>query len=105
MPFEKGQSGNPGGRSKVLSEWRKSEEAQRLRDIAYETLEAVITADSASHRDKVIAAGMLLDRTEGKPIQAISGPDGGPIQTLDLSNLTVQQLEELEKLRRAAMGE
>lgn len=105
MPYQKGTSGNPGGRSKVLSEWRKSDEAQRLRDIAYETLEQVVTSQTATHRDKVIAAGMLLDRVEGKPIQAISGPDGGPIQTVDLSNLSVAQLEELETLRKTAMGE
>lgn len=105
MPFKKGHSGNPGGRSKVLAEWRKSDEAQRLRDLSYKTLEKCIRSRSAAWRDKVVASGMLLDRVEGKPVQAISGPDGGPIQTVDLSKLSVEQLEELERIRKAALGE
>lgn len=82
MPFVKGQSGNPGGRSKVLAEWRKSDEAQRLRDLAYSALEQAVTAADSEieWRDRNTAAGMLLDRIEGKSIQAITGDDGGALK-------------------------
>jgi hypothetical protein len=81
MPFVKGQSGNPGGRPKALAEWRKSDEAQRLRDLSYAALEQAVTAsaDAIEWKDRIHAASILLDRTEGKPVQAITGDDGGPL--------------------------
>lgn len=92
MPFVKGQSGNPGGRPKALAEWRKSDEAQRLRDLSYKTLEACLMSDTAEWRDKNTAACALLDRIEGKPVQAIGGEDGQPIK-LDVGGIA-------ESLRR-----
>ena len=80
MPFEKGKSGNPGGRPKALAEWRKSDEAQRLRDLSYKTLEEALTAKGCEWRDRIIAADKLLDRIEGKPAQAVTGADGGPLK-------------------------
>lgn len=80
MPFVKGQSGNPGGRSKALAEWRKSDEAQRLRHLAYDALEQAVTATDIEWRDRNTAAGILLDRIEGKPVQAITGDDGNAIK-------------------------
>lgn len=86
MPFVKGKSGNPGGRPKALAEWRKSDEAQRLRDLSYDALEQAVTAEDIEWKDRIHAAGILLDRTEGKAIQAITGDDGGPlkVQTADV---------------------
>jgi hypothetical protein len=80
MPFVKGQSGNPGGRSKALAEWRKSDDAQRLRDISYKALENAVLATDIEWKDRIHAAGMLLDRVEGKCVQTITGDDGGPIK-------------------------
>jgi hypothetical protein len=79
--YKKGQpSANPGGRPKLLAEWRKSPEAQRLRDLSYKALEDAVTSENIDWRDRNTAAGMLLDRIEGKPIQAITGDDGGPLR-------------------------
>lgn len=80
MAFEKGKSGNAGGRPKALAEWRKSDEAQRLRDLSYQALENAVTSDDIDWRDRNTAAGMLLDRIEGKPVQGITGDDGGPLK-------------------------
>lgn len=96
MPYQKGQSGNPGGRPKVLAAWRKSDEAQRLRDLSYKALEEAVTATEIEWRDRIHAAGMLLDRIEGKAVQAISGPEDGPIQ--------IQAVDLLQSLQNLAGG-
>ena len=80
MPFQPGQSGNPGGRPKVIHEVR--ELAQRHCTAAIERLaQAMLNPDD---RVAVAAATALLDRAVGKPTQAteLSGPGGeslGPV--------------------------
>jgi hypothetical protein len=88
--FEKNKSGNPGGRPgrpRALAEWRKSDEAARLRDLSYKALEDAVTANDIDWRDRNTAAGMLLDRIEGKPMQSIAGDDGGAIKVENSSGL------------------
>lgn len=38
----------------------------------------------------------IADRLDGKVTQGISGPDGGPLQTVDLTNLDKDDLDRLE---------
>jgi hypothetical protein len=86
-PFTEGNRANPGGRPKALAKWRASEEAQRLRDLSYEALEDALGKGNET-KDRITAARELLDRIEGRPVQAISGEDGGPIK-VDLGTLDI----------------
>lgn len=81
MPWVKGQSGNPKGRPKKFADWRESDDAQRLRDLAYEVLEAACCEDNdVEWKDRIAAAKELLDRTEGRPSQALTGAEGAPLR-------------------------
>ena len=75
MPFEKGQSGNPGGRPKVIAEVK--ELARAHTGEAIETLVSIMTNPKSAPAARVSAANALLDRGFGKPAQHITG-DGGP---------------------------
>jgi hypothetical protein len=74
-PFQKGQSGNPGGRPKVVAEVR--ELAREHTSEAVETLVSIMTNPKAAPAARVSAANALLDRGYGKPPQHITG-EGGP---------------------------
>ncbi|MDR3439869.1 DUF5681 domain-containing protein [Telmatospirillum sp.] len=72
-PFQPGQSGNPGGRPKVIAEIRKL--AQEHAPEAIKTLVDICTNPKASSAARVAAANSLLDRGFGKPVQPIVGDD------------------------------
>jgi Family of unknown function (DUF5681) len=76
-PFQKGQSGNPGGRPRVVAEVK--ELAREHTGKAVETLVSIMTNTKAAPTARVSAANALLDRGygNGKPPQHISG-EGGP---------------------------
>ena len=67
--FKPGQSGNPGGRPKIISEIQ--ELARKHTAEAIETLVAVMRDTSASPAARVSAASAVIDRAAGKPVQAI----------------------------------
>src|SRR5947207_10841708 len=84
MPFEKGKSGNPGGRPKA---------ARKLQDLAREHSEAALAALVAIYEDekapsaaRVSAANAILDRAYGKPPQFNTGDSGRLRDALSLSD-------------------
>lgn len=77
--FEKGQSGNPGGRPKEVGHVR--ELARAHTDAAIRTLTEIHGDVSQPAPARVAAAQALLDRAWGKPSQAIGGAeDLGPVK-------------------------
>lgn len=79
MVFKPGQSGNPGGRRKDVGEVKELARAH--------TVEAITTLvemmrGASSERVRVAAADSLLDRAHGRPAQAVTGEDGGPIKAI-----------------------
>src|SRR6476660_7513960 len=70
-PFKKGQSGNPGGRPKVIAEVKELARAHTGK--AIETLVSIMTNTKAAPAARVSAANALLDRGYGKPPQHITG--------------------------------
>jgi hypothetical protein len=77
VAFQKGQSGNPGGRPKEDAEVKAL--ARSAGPEAIEKLVELMRGDEA--RTALAAAQALLDRGFGKPGQSVelSGPDGKPL--------------------------
>ena len=68
-PFQKGQSGNPGGRPKVPEELREAFRANS--QDACDALCKILKDPAAKDSDKIRAAEIILDRGYGKPTQAV----------------------------------
>jgi uncharacterized protein DUF5681 len=69
-PFQKGTSGNPGGRPRVLADVQ--ELARERSPEAIKILANVMRDEKAPPAARVAAANALLDRGYGKPTQPIS---------------------------------
>ena len=67
MPFQKGQSGNPGGRAKAKHDIRAL--AQDAGPEAIETLKTIMVDTKAAPSARTAAACALLDRGYGRPDQ------------------------------------
>jgi hypothetical protein len=81
LKFRKGQSGNPGGRPKVLGDVQELARQHAPRAIV-ELARLALKAKSETAR--IAAIRELLDRGYGRPRQAmeVSVPAGDPIQLL-----------------------
>lgn len=108
-PFQKGVSGNPGGRPKGLRALIESKyPGAREKIAALYMLVAFGSKKQLARRfgalevpdldDRLEAASWLADRLDGKPTQSheLSGPSGGPIETQDAADVARASL--LEKL-------
>ena len=86
-PFEKGVSGNPGGRPKGDATVKELARAHTVE--AIETLVAMLEAES--ERTRVAAAEALLSRGWGTPTAHIeTGPPGSFADALDAVKLRAQ---------------
>jgi hypothetical protein len=70
MKFQKGQSGNPGGRPKVIGDVQ--ELARQHTTEAVETLTSIMLDGDAAPAARVAAANAILDRGYGRAPQHIS---------------------------------
>lgn len=69
MPFVKGQSGNPGGRFRELSQ--VTTEARRLTSAALRTLENMMRNPRTPSPTRAVCAIAILERGWGKPSQGL----------------------------------
>jgi hypothetical protein len=99
--FKDGQSGNPGGRPKLLKELkdkiqlRGDELVEKLFSIAVDPPKVKkmgrrVIIDGPSARERVMAIEKLLAYAYGRPVLAVevSAPGGGPLQVREVDKLT-----------------
>lgn len=79
--------------------------AQMLAAVGAQVITAALDGSAPSAKGDRDLQKYILARLGGWSVKAqISGKGGGPIETVDLSNLTPEQLEEYGRLAAAAEG-
>jgi hypothetical protein len=73
--FQKGQSGNPGGRMKMPGEIKDALKEHTPK--AIETLVSIMNNARAPANARIAAANSMLDRAWGKPVQSVNASVNG----------------------------
>jgi hypothetical protein len=94
-PFQKGQSGNPGGMPKGVGEVKKL--ARAFTRDAIETLAQIMKDLDQPASARVGAATALLDRGYGKPLQQVEHGDAGAFSDMDDAALDAYILSKASK--------
>lgn len=98
--FEKGKSGNPGGRPKMDTVVREA--LDLARNAAPRAIGRVVElVDSKDERVALAAANTIIDRVYGKPTQPLGNDPDNPLTTPDTP--TVDALAKLTKEERAGL--
>src|SRR5262249_16629445 len=99
----KGQSGNPGGRPKIIGEVQ--ELARQYTVEAVDTLASIMRDKKAPAAARAMASNSILDRGYGKPPQMLSATVTARRQVRDMSDAEIMaRLEELRAGARCADG-
>ena len=98
--WRKGQSGNPGGRPKVIGDLQ--EQARQWAPEALEALREIAASKDAPPSARVSAAVALLDRGYGKPAQSIDAKISNEPSMAQLHLQALKELAERAKENKAA---
>jgi hypothetical protein len=98
-PFKKGQSGNPGGRPKVVAEIRELARAHTAE--AIHTLVSIMTNPKSPPAARVSSANALLDRAFGKPPHDVTSQTAGYFALLPQPCETAEEWMAMVEYRNA----
>ena len=94
-PFVKGQSGNPGGRPRIVGELRYLARAHA--PAAIQEL-ARLAMKAKSETARIAAIRELLDRGFGKPTQFVAADNEPALEDLNLEELRAELLAEVQRI-------